>query len=161
VSARLPLKSEDIFNMKCKCWSFYPIWCFSSLFFLQNSFYNQQKIEATVSPAVHSDLWKDSSPRKVDFSSSTKCLRIRAQNDSNMCECRTSALRNSIGAAWASLLYIYFLCITPRALVLFLRGWLLHDEISLSFLLVALKSYRPASSMTLFHATIRIRIKLI
>jgi hypothetical protein len=39
---------------------------------------NTHKIIATVSPAVHSDLWKDSSPPKVDFSASSKCLRIRA-----------------------------------------------------------------------------------
>ncbi len=32
-----------------------------------------------MTPAVHYDLWKDSSPRKVDFSASSKCLRIRAQ----------------------------------------------------------------------------------
>ncbi len=32
-----------------------------------------QKDVATVSPAVHSDLWK------VDFSASIECLRIRAQ----------------------------------------------------------------------------------
>ncbi len=31
-----------------------------------------------MSPAVHSDLWKDRSPRKVDFSASSKCSRIRA-----------------------------------------------------------------------------------
>jgi hypothetical protein len=45
----------------------------------KSSKYNTQKILATVSPAVHYDLWKDSSPWKVDFSASSKCLRIRAQ----------------------------------------------------------------------------------
>jgi hypothetical protein len=44
-----------------------------------NSLYNQRKkLVTTVSPAVHSYLWKDGSPRKVDFSASTMCLRIRA-----------------------------------------------------------------------------------
>jgi hypothetical protein len=31
-------------------------------------------------PVVLSDLWKDSSFRKVDFSASSKCLRIRTQD---------------------------------------------------------------------------------
>ncbi len=35
---------------------------------------------AIVSPAVHYDLWKDSSPWKVDFSASSKCSRIRARD---------------------------------------------------------------------------------
>ncbi len=33
---------------------------------------------ACETPIVLSDLWKDSSSRKVDFSASSKCLRIRA-----------------------------------------------------------------------------------
>ncbi len=46
-----------------------------------NLFYHWTKTVACRSPVVLSDLWKDSSSRKVDFSASRKCLRIRALVD--------------------------------------------------------------------------------
>ncbi len=44
----------------------------------KNIFYHQTTTIACPNPVVLSDLWKDSSSRKVDFSASRKCLRIRA-----------------------------------------------------------------------------------
>ncbi len=58
---------------------------FNIIFYKYNSLHkldftmNTKKPIATVSPGVHSDLWKDSSPWKVDFSAPTECLRIWAQ----------------------------------------------------------------------------------
>jgi hypothetical protein len=41
-----------------------------------------------MSPVILSELQKDSSLRKVDFSASSKCLRIRAQYEGNKIICR-------------------------------------------------------------------------
>ncbi len=76
-------KSADICNVKCKCSIILSKFLFFQTVNTEKSFkYNTHKIVATVSPAVHSDLWKDSFPRKVSFSASSKCLEIglRAQS---------------------------------------------------------------------------------
>ncbi len=72
-------KFADIFNKKCK----YRVILVSFVFQTvptKQTLKQSQKIAATVSPAVYYDLWKDSSPWKVDFSASVKSLRIRAQS---------------------------------------------------------------------------------
>jgi hypothetical protein len=50
-----------------------------SKFIQKNLFYQQTKTVACTSPVVLSDLCKGSSPRKVGFSASSKCLRIWAR----------------------------------------------------------------------------------
>ncbi len=44
----------------------------------KNLLYQQTTTIACPNPVVLSDLWKGGSSRKVDFSASSKCLRIRA-----------------------------------------------------------------------------------
>jgi hypothetical protein len=77
--SRLLIKSADIFNVKCKCSVILSNFLFFQTVNTKKSL-KCKKIVATVSPAVHSDLWKDGSLRKVDFSASSKCFRIRAQD---------------------------------------------------------------------------------
>ncbi len=66
------MKNTDLFKV---------IWTNFSLLFdsqKKNIFYQHTETLPCVSPVVLCDLWKDSSSWKVDFSASSKCLRIRA-----------------------------------------------------------------------------------
>ncbi len=70
----------QVFLIKnCKCRVILSNFMFFQTVTTKQSLKISTKIVAAVSPAVHYDLWKDSSPRKVYFSASIKCLRIRAQ----------------------------------------------------------------------------------
>ncbi len=63
-----------------------------------------------MSPAVHSDLWKDSFPWKVGFSASTKCLRIRAQSIGTS---RSQALCQIFPLAETSTVILYLIQASP------------------------------------------------
>jgi hypothetical protein len=85
VSAGFQFNCFDIFNDKTL--NYRHLDHFSGLLkFIQKFFFYRQTKTSRTNPVVPvlSDLWKDSSLRKVDFSASSKCLRIRAQEESHL-----------------------------------------------------------------------------
>ncbi len=78
VSAGFQFNCFDIFNDKTLNYRYLDHFLGLLKFIQKNIFYQQTKATACINPVVLSDLWKDSSLRKVDFSASSKCYRIWA-----------------------------------------------------------------------------------
>ncbi len=78
-SAGFQFNCLDIFNDKTLNYRFLDHLSGLLKFIQKNLFSQQTNTIACQNPVVLSDLWKDSSSRKVDFSAYSKCLRIRAQ----------------------------------------------------------------------------------